>query len=719
VAATLGGAYAVLRVGFDNPAAPVLNSIFLSLFLTTFPFFTQAVLARVSPARDVQAHWASSYPFLWLAGFAITGVLGRLVPLIGLNPFIVVAIAGVAAFAFILLKWITEQGALRSIAYLASGVAFGCWTAGVVWGRIYKNPLFVESLIVDGNVHHDTLYLASLGNMLRTYGVASTGIDGLPYVPYHWGSAWLFAQWANLVGVDPLQFYQLTFPVTIIPFFFGGVVALAIFLRDRRSPATGDRARRLGGWFWTIFIAIAVGIAPLAGMEAMGVWTSNILISESYTIALPAALLVVVITISWADGVSADPASLWSSPLRKTDLLFLFLIFPAALVLLGYLKISLMALMFAATVFLFLRLRLYRRLPHVAAMAISAVAFYVTYKRVSLPAHREGYVALDYVRSFVPPPWWPFFLLIHLLWTWVYAVYRCRQENVHNLADLWTALSEGRLLDVELIVGIALVGVVPGMIIHIDGGSAFYFSDVQRWLAAAFLLSWIAGARHRFWRGEISGTTRSSGIGAIPTRSLLAAFLIFPAAGSVFSNAIHWPAIMVKQNVAVRDQLYDTAGNTSGTGRMRDLARLRDPAIIATGLRAGRNYTMVHSLEQFQTIPLRNRRHFALFIPQDDAHFWNSLTRPGACTFQSFVAPALSGVALIDGMPALGCEVNKYYGLGSFTPRTRAQTASDTTNDALCNRARAIGAETVVVMRFPGDSALRRDIACTATRRSQ
>ena len=152
---------------------------------------------------------------------------------------------------------------------------------------------------------------------------------------------------------------------------------------------------------------------------------------------------------------------------------------------------------------------------------------------------------------------------------------------------------------------------------------------------------------------------------------------------------------------------------------MRDLARLRDPAIIATGLRAGRNYTMVHSLEQFQTIPLRNRRHFALFIPQDDAHFWNSLTRPGACTFQSFVAPALSGVALIDGMPALGCEVNKYYGLGSFTPRTRAQTASDTTNDALCNRARAIGAETVVVMRFPGDSALRRDIACTATRRSQ
>jgi hypothetical protein len=712
VAVTLGGVYGLLRAGFENPVAPILNSVCLSLFLTIFPFFSQAVVRRVRSRN--QSGWATSYPFLWLLGFAITGIAGRAVPVVGLNLLIAFAVVGLAGFAFAFVKWVMDQGALRSIAYLVSGVAFGCWTAGVVWGRIYKNPLFVESLIIDGSVHHDTLYLASLGNMLRTYGTASTGIDGLNYVPYHWGSAWLFAQWSNLIGIDPLQFYQLTFPVTIIPFFFGGVIALAIFLRDRRPSTSDDRAQRLGGVFWAVFIAIAIGIAPLDGMEAMGVWTSNILISESYTIALPAALLIVALIIRWADGVSSAAGSLSSAPLRKSDLLFLLVVYPAALVLLGYLKISLMALMFAVTVFLFVRLELYRRMPYAAAMVISAVAFYVTYKQVSLPAHREGYVALDYVRSFVPPPWWPFFLLVHLLWTWVYAVFRCRQENVRDLAELWTAVSEGRLLDVELIVGLALVGVMPGMIMHIDGGSAFYFSDVQRWLAGAFLLSWIAGTRRRFWRGESSGEKRSFNIGAIPTRSLLAAFLIVPAAGSVLSNAVHWPAITVKQNANVRGELYRTAGNPGSTGRMRDVTRLRNPAVIAAGLRAGRNYTVVHSLEAFQALPAQSRRHLALFIPQDDGHFWSSLTRPGACTFQSLMGPALSGIALVDGMPAVGCQLSKYYGMGSFTPRTRAQTPADTTTAALCGRARAIGADTVIVLRFPGDSAIRRDVACTA-----
>ena len=712
VSATIGGVYSLLRIGFENPAAPVLKSICLSLFLTTFPFFVRALLARSFAASDATSRWYSSYSFLWLISFAVAGILGRLVPVFGVNPFVVLAIAGVAGFTVILAQWLRDQGVLRSMGYVASAVAFGCWTAGVVWGRIYKNPLFIESLTINGNVHQDSLNLASLANMLRTYHVATIGIDGLNYVPYHWGSAWLFAQWANLVGVDPLQFYQLTFPVTVIPFFFGGIIALAIFLRDRRPADTNYKHRRLGGMFWALFIGIAIGIAPLSGMEAMGVWTSNILISESYTIALPVGLLFVAVTIAWADGVSPSAGELWSARLQFDDLLFLLVIFPAALVILGYLKISLMALMFAAAVFLLVRLRLYRRLPYLLAMALSAIAFYLAYKQVSLPAHHEGLAPLDYVRSFVPPPWWPFFLLIHLFWTWVYAVYRCRQENIRDVGDLWTAISEKRLLDVEIITGLALIGVIPGMIMHIDGGSAFYFSDVQRWLAAASLLAWIASTRHRIWRASPATECGQFHIGQLPARALLGALLIVPVAGSVFSNALYWPVVTVNQNVVVRNELYRRAGHPIGSGRMRDLVTLRDSAIIAAGLRASPNYTMVHTLENFQALPLRTRRHVAMFIPQDDIHFWNSLTRPGACTFQPFVVPALAGVALVDGMPAVGCELTKYYGLGSYTARTRAQTAADTTSDALCTRARAMGADTVVFMRFPGDSAVRRDIAC-------
>lgn len=708
VSATIAFVYWVLRIGFDNPAGPVLGTLELSLFLLAFPVVVRTVLVRTLGARETP--WWASHPFLWLATIGFTGLIGRSVPIIG-NPAVILEFVGAIGFAVIFATWMFEQGLVRSLSYIAGSIAFGIWTAGVVWGRIYKNPLYFETFIATGKVHHDTLNLAATGNMLRTYHVPTTGIDGLNYVPYHWGSAWLFAQWANLIGIDVLKFYQLAFPVIVIPFFFGGVVAFAIFLRDRRRDE-GSSPARLSGTFWAVFIAIAVGIAPIAGLDAMGVWTSNIMISESYTIAVPAALLFAAVVLSWADGLSVTPTTLARAKLGWIDMLFLLVIIPAGVLLLGYLKISLMALAFAAVVYLGWRLRLYRRLPFLAAMLITAVVFYLTYKQVSLPAHREGFVPLDYVSDFVPPPWWPFFLFVHLAWTWIYTVYRLRTENIHDLGELGTALTERRIVDVELIVALALIGVLPGLIIHIDGGSAFYFSDVQRWLAGAMLLSWIAFAGTRLWPSRRPDAHQ--GIGGWPTQRLLIALLFFAAGGSVISNAVHWPLIMIRQNVGIREQLYEIAGHPASAGRIRNFVSLRDFAILRAGLRKSPNYGLATALEQLQATPTAVRRHEVLFIPQSDDHYWTSLARPAECSFQSFVGPAIAGIAMVDGMPAVGCKLSKYYGIGSFSPRTVMEQAGETTDSALCARARAMGATTVISMRFPGDSVVRRDIDCVS-----
>lgn len=709
VSITIAGVYWVLRTGFENPTAPVLKSVALSLFLITLPLIVRTLVVR-APSSAGGESWASSYAFLWLAGIGMTGLVGRLVPVIGLNPFLLLALIGVVAYAVTFVRWIASQGFVRTILSVAGAAAFGVWTSGVVWGRIYKNPLFFESFITDGKVHHDTLNLAALGNMLRTYHVASTGIDGLNYVPYHWGSAWLFVQWANLIDIDILRFYQLTFPVTIIPFFFGGMVALAIALANRRR-SEDDRLQRLSGFFWAVLIAIAVGIAPIAGMDAMGVWTSNILISESYTVAVPAALLFAAVVMTWADQLSPDFSTLRSASLKASDWLFLIVGIPAGIVLIGYLKISLMALAFAAAVYLMLRLGLYRRLPFLISIAITAVVFYLTYVRVSLPAHREGLAPFDYLSNFVPLPWWPFFVFVHLAWTWIYAAYRVRQEGIQDLAGLGNAIKARRLIDVELLVALALIGIVPGLLIHIDGGSAFYFSDVQRWLAGAMLLSWIASAGHRLW--PQAADTEKRGIGALPTRTLLIAFLMIAAVSSVIANAFHWPAIMIRQNVAVREQLYAKAGKGNVTGRIRDFVTMRDPSVIATGLRASPNYSLAHALDDYQRTPVSVRRHEAMFIPQSDTHYWTSLARAPECTFQPFVAPALSGIAMIDGMPPAGCKLSKYYGIGSFTPRTVSLQPQDTSSAALCARAKAIGADVVISMRFPGDSVIASSVECS------
>jgi len=99
-------------------------------------------------------------------------------------------------------------------------------------------------------------------------------------------------------------------------------------------------------------------------------------------------------------------------------------------------------------------------------------------------------------------------------------------------------------------------------------------------------------------------------------------------------------------------------------------------------------------------MPAAARRRTALFIPQDQAVFWRSLTRPGACTFQPLLATALSSIAMVDGMPPYGCKLSRYYGLGSYAPRTRPQTTADAEPALLCRRATAAGMDRVLVLTF-------------------
>src|SRR4051794_7058334 len=96
VATSIAGVYWVLRTGFDNPVAPVLKSLALAFWLFTAPLVARGVLARRSDiARN---HWTRSFAFLWLMTFGVTGIVGRLVPVVGFNPFIVLGAIGVVAY---------------------------------------------------------------------------------------------------------------------------------------------------------------------------------------------------------------------------------------------------------------------------------------------------------------------------------------------------------------------------------------------------------------------------------------------------------------------------------------------------------------------------------------------------------------------------------------------------------------------------------------------
>jgi len=670
-ASVLGIMYWALRIGFVNPVIPIIAAIGLALLLINVPVLVAEAFSR----RDARRGWTRTYSFAWLVTFAAIAGIGRLAANFDGSPAIPIAVAGGIAFLFVFAGWIRATTVRSALLLIAGSGFFATWAGGVVWGRIYKSPVFMEMLISSGIVHHDAVTLAALGNMLRTYHVASVGLDGLPYMAYHWGTPWLFAQLSNLTGQSVLEFYQLGYPVTMIPLFFGGVLAFAAQLRK-----PGDNHRLA---FWAIFLGATIGFLPVAGLDAIGVWTSNLIISESYAVAIPFALmLAATVAEFWRERCEA----IFARQATALDFAFLALILAGGLVILGYLKISLMILGFGALMYAAFRVQAWRRVPLMVIAGWITVVVLITYKRVSLVAHHEGIVPLDFVRSFVPRVWWPFFILAQLFWSLLYIVLRLRQENAHTVADLRALVTARRIIDVEIVAVVAAAGILPGFILHIDGGSAFYFSDVQRWLSVGLLL---AGAGTLIPKLRLTGLAKAALI-----------FVAMPFVVSMARNSVHWTKRALKANAELRQSLYPASERAALIPRIKSLPLLTDSAKLSAGLRTAANFNPVVGLLALSGLPQAEKRRSAVFVPQNEDRYWTILKRPGACSFSGFVVPALTGISMVDGMPPVGCALSPYYGLSLYHKRDRAQTEADAMPVNVCARAVGLGFERVIRLHF-------------------
>jgi hypothetical protein len=682
VAGGLAAVYFAERIGFATSLAPILESLGLALLLINAPIpLWQFARARKLPG------WLTTYSSQWLIVFAVVAGIGRLSVMSGPLPGYIVSATGAIAFVVVLAQWLRITSLKHLLGIVGGSAIFATWAGGVVWGRIYKSPLFFEQLMTTGIVHHDGVTLAALGNMLRTYHAASMGLDGVsPYMAYHWGTPWLFAQLSNITSQSVLLFYQLGYVVTMIPLFFGGIVAFAVQVRGEGffGMHGEDATRELT--VWGIFLAATVGILPIVGTDAIGVWTSNLMISESYAVGIPVALMLLATVMRfWRD----RGASVIGGDAAVIDYIFLALILPAGLAILGYLKISLMILGFGAAGYAALRLGVWKK-PSLLVIALWAVAVvFVTYKRTSLVAHHEGVVPLDFMKSFVPRNWWPFFFLAQFFWSLVYVCLRVRQEGARTLGDLIALAKQHRILDAEVVAVVAIAGVIPGMVLHIDGGSAFYFSDIQRWLSVGLLL---AGASTLLPRVERLNLTR--------LRTIAILVIALPFAVSTLRNSVYWTSRMLSANVELRRSLYPEAELAQIDPRILSLPRLTDPARLHDGLMRGRNYQPVNGLLSLASLPLSEKRRTAVFVPQSETKYWSILARPNACGFSGFVVPSLTGMAMIDGMPDEQCKLSPYYGLSLFEKRKRAQTEADAAPDAVCARAKPKGFERVIQLHF-------------------
>ena len=675
------------RTGFANPIRPIAVTVGLALFVICVPTAISVFTRPKSEVGEETSIWRSA-SLLGLACFGLTALAGMLAYPTTINLGIPILVAGIVGFVVMLFFWIEGSKISSIVLLIVVAVVFSAWTAGIAWGTRYKTPLFWEQLSDKADVHHDPLYYVSMANSMRSYGVPSTALDGVPYTPYHYGSAWLNAQWSDLAGVDVLTFYSLGPTVFIAPVFLFG---LLLFAGEARSVWRTKKQERqpleLIQEDWLAVVALigaTIGFIPSTTMDAFAIWNRHLLISESYLTGLSVFTLCCALAVGW-----------WFSRAghrRPSDIVFLLVIVPVLLAGLGFLKVSLMLLTLAAFYWTILRNRLYKDPVYLVSALLALVASLVTFKLVSNPDQNQGLVPFSFMRYYADVKAWPWFILAHFFWSWVYIALRIYEEKVPTLSDLWAAIKSGRLLDAEIVAVIAICGFLPGELITIHGGSAVYFSDVQRWVAMPLVIA----SASRILRQRREPFIRSWWT-STPLRTVAIWVIAIPVAITVLLNVSRAVRGAVLQNASLRGNFYTYAGSSPS-----NLRAMTNPHMLAAGMQKAPDYQLISTLRSLDAAPREMKGKTLLFIPQADSAFWRIFAESDRCSYAPLVAPATSGMALLDGMPPASCDLTDQYDMTVYSRRTVPQTPADVTPAALCSRAIHKGFRRVVVLTSDG-----------------
>jgi hypothetical protein len=680
------------RLGFpDNSPSQWLVFIGASWFLIHFSYAARKLLRTTS--EPFAAPWWHGHAPLTIAGLVIMTACGVEQVGVARTAAMILAILGAAALFARLAEQARSLLAPRSLWLVGFALLLGLYAAGSVWGGGFENPLFIAN-VCNGYAHIDTLFHATLANMLRTYGACSTGLDGLPHVLYHFGSHWTFARLANLFDVPVIDFYNLAYPVIFPAFTMFCLMTFAVSVaeiwrgpgrplenaqpepnrpaRTSKSTVPQQQAAPLvafdagfaepGRLFWFVLAAGVIGVLPLgSGVEPLA-RAAPIFVSESYGLAIAVALLGIAAVTSLSRDIATAPE------MRSIDVLLGFVFLCTLPAIVGLLKISVMLLLAVAAAWFFVRLKLYRCKVTAPSFAIGIVILYCGFLFTYNPEYKQGagIAPFNALKALVGFTWWSYYWLFCYVWTLIFVALRLREEGAATLGEMVTAFRERRLLDVELVLIVAILGSVPEILLA-DYSSTHYFASDQQWLALGLTLAIVlrplrAGRLEpaslsvqpvRAPARVVSGETAKRGwLDRIRLPQVLASLLALFAVGTFALNTdtlLNGVAFAVKTAMELGPSAAGTLDLALG-GNFEEARKLgeRQAAVIKGRLETDKK--VIALLQSLDRLPLAEKRRSLLYIPKSNREFWDLLHTAYAPKDGPLVAPALSGIAMLDGL---------------------------------------------------------------------
>jgi hypothetical protein len=717
-APAMGVVYWLCRLEFsNNPPGPVLLAVGIAWLLINLPVAWRSAWGRRASAPS----WLMSDATACLAGLAIVLILGGTFGRIAGPP---VALTGFLLLMARCRRQVGEGGLRRGIRTLGCGAVLGAFLACWAWGDRYHDPLLRWS-ILGGRAHRDQLFHASLANMIRTYGVPSTGLDGVPFVPYHYGSHFLFAQLGELIGIPGMDVYELVYPVVFLPLLIHAVLIAAVASSGVGSALQSSR-RVL---FWFALIVGLVGVVPSSERQ-IGVWFDSDLFSESMCLAATVLLLGLAVGAGISLGRGEGPVGL-----RVSELALAVAGFPAFVAALGFLKVSVAAVLLGAGTLICVSWRPLRRNRAVAIGLALGFVVLASISRLVSPALATPVVPLAFIRNWVSAGWRGYYPLLELQVLLAAVALRLWQERCGTVADLVAAWRRGALLDIGFAGFAALVGFLPGMILDL-ASAAHYFATVQHWIALPILLGAIISGRGEAVAEPHSGWRWTQ----VPLWKLGAIVLLLPGAATILIDTLSHARLMVRMNLWARGlpPPFVPAPENVSLPRAKIVRSLRKGQLgLAVGLmreqtdrqqaRRDPRARTIELLSGLYNLPAGEKRVTLLHIPKSNRAYWDLLAPVGGGTVVApeppwatpFVAPALSGLAMLGGLPApADIPQGGIYGYASYALQVGRPGSTAASPEALLGRAAEMGFRRVLVLDIGADGAPRLEERCSpGTRR--
>lgn len=632
----------VARIGFTLPVKEYFFAAGLSFFFCSLGVIPQ-LIHRKSTFLQVS--------YITLAAFFIICVLSFFPELLRLwAGYLIVGAGWLMMLYIIYLTWISFTWKHQLYFSIVAGF-FAVWCVSTVYYHSgYVTPLFREELACN-IMQTDLIHNMSIAQMIKTYGVISTGLDGLTVTPYHYGSHWVFARLSTLFNCSMIEIYNIFYPILFITLFYYWLLQAALKRGSHLYKYFNIQLTDLSGKiFWLLFLILIIGFLPIEYAYKFGIDRSN-LNSQSYLFSL--IFLFITFTILH------DYNQLL---VNQQQLLFSCLI--AVMVMIIYImKLSVGFLLIPFIGYLQFRHHRFFTISNLLIWAASLSILFFVHRTVSSDVIVE-YGLFDYVKRFTEPNIRHYFLPVYFIVPILYLLIRSMElDQLKIKFHLFKSIQKRESIDIEILLIIVFISLLPGNLMVINGNSGNYFSDVPRQLANILVLATVP-----FVSTQISYKPSY-------VRFSLVLLLVFTFGIGALATITHHIHYDITKNFVLR---YSITGEQVKVSQSY--------TFIQNRLDQNPKFIFIKKLDSLNNLPVDFKSKHVVNIPRTDTGYYYWLgSWPSV-----FIVPSVTGIAMLNGLPTDTTSVfmkKGYYNFISYQKRKEV-TLVDTINSPLTLKAR-------------------------------